>query len=69
MSMKQKDDNQRYKTFIKDHEEKNLWSRRKKDWERKYPKIFESTAKSVLGKYKEVNDIFDYDRRGINDDN
>eukprot|EP00343_Euplotes_focardii_P004321 CAMPEP_0205816758 /NCGR_PEP_ID=MMETSP0205-20121125/23238_1 /ASSEMBLY_ACC=CAM_ASM_000278 /TAXON_ID=36767 /ORGANISM="Euplotes focardii, Strain TN1" /LENGTH=73 /DNA_ID=CAMNT_0053105809 /DNA_START=108 /DNA_END=329 /DNA_ORIENTATION=+ len=28
---KQEKDNKRYKAFVKDHEEKGLWSRRKKE--------------------------------------
>eukprot|EP00344_Euplotes_crassus_P009972 CAMPEP_0197002746 /NCGR_PEP_ID=MMETSP1380-20130617/7181_1 /TAXON_ID=5936 /ORGANISM="Euplotes crassus, Strain CT5" /LENGTH=103 /DNA_ID=CAMNT_0042421013 /DNA_START=120 /DNA_END=427 /DNA_ORIENTATION=+ len=33
-----------YKDFIKDYEEKDLWSRRKKECENKYPGIFKTSA-------------------------
>ena len=67
MGKKQEDDNKKYKEFIKNHEEKDLWSNRKREWEQRYPKIFESTAKSVIGRYKDDNDLFSYDPRGIHE--
>ena len=63
LKQQQLDENLKYKKFVKNYEDKYLWSRRKKECEEKYGNIFEVTAKSVLGRYRQTNAIFDFDSK------